>query len=93
MFCCLYSQFVLDLDVFGGNDSDDMLPLFYKQMARELAPKLTVIFRNLAKGSSFLAFWRLADAISVANASPSSEFEDYRPISITPFLTKCLRRS
>ena len=31
---------LLDLDSYGGNDPDGMLPIFYKQVAWELAPNL-----------------------------------------------------
>ena len=50
----------------GGNDNDGMFPLFHKQVARELASKLAVIFRHLVKGSSFEACWRLADIVPVS---------------------------
>ena len=46
---------LLDLDPYGGNDPDGILPLFCNQVAWELAPKLAVIFRHLGTGSSFLA--------------------------------------
>ena len=45
----------------------ECVSLFYKQVARELAPKLTVIFRHLVKESSFPACWRLADVVPVPN--------------------------
>ena len=44
------SSLLLDLDPCGGNDPDGMFPLYYKQVARELEPKLAVIFRHLVKG-------------------------------------------
>ena len=55
-----WSSFVrsLLLNSYGGNDPDEMFPLFYKQVARELTPKLAVIFRHLGKGSFFPACWR-----------------------------------
>ena len=40
-------SFLLVLDLYGRNDPDGVFPLFYKQVARELAPKLAVIFRHL----------------------------------------------
>ena len=77
-----------DLDHYGGNHSDGMLLLFYKQVVRELAPKLAVFFKHLVTGGSLPACWRLADVVSVPNRSPSSDVEDYRSISITPLLSK-----
>ena len=41
---------ILDLDPYNGNDPDEIFPLAYKQVARELALKLFVIFRHLVKG-------------------------------------------
>ena len=39
----------LDLDPYGRNDPDCMFSFFYKQITRELTPKLAVIFRHLVK--------------------------------------------
>ena len=52
MFCCLRSNFVrsLHLDPYDGTYPDRMLPHFYKQVALELASKLTVILGHLVKG-------------------------------------------
>ena len=49
-----------------------MFPLFYKQVARELAPKVAVILRHLVNGGSVSTSWRLADVISALKESPSS---------------------
>ena len=54
-----------------------MFPLFYKQVARELVPKLAVIFKHLLKGGSFSACWRLAGVIPMAEESSSSDVRDY----------------
>ena len=43
----------LYLDPYGGNDTDGMFPLFYKQVAWELAPKLALIFRHRVRGGGF----------------------------------------
>ena len=67
-----------------------MFPLFYKQVARELAPKLAVIFRHLIKGGSFPACWRFFDVVPVPKVLASSEVGDYRAIFITPVLSKVL---
>ena len=77
---------LLDLDIYGRNDPDEMFPLFYKQVARNLVPKLAVIFNHLVKGGSFPACWRIADVDPETNESSSSDVEDYRPMSITSLL-------
>ena len=64
----------------------------YKWVAFKLAPKLTVIFRHLDRGGSFLACWSLADVVPVTKESSFSDVGDYRPISITPVLLKVFRR-
>ena len=56
VFCChpVVRCALLDLDAYNGSDPDEMSPLFYKQVARELALNLAVIFRHLVKEGSFL---------------------------------------
>ena len=91
-FVAFQSSFIcrllLDLDSYGGNDPDGMVPLFYKQMNQELVPKMTVIFRHLVKGSRFPACWMSTDVVHVPKRSHSSDAGDYRPISITSILSK-----
>ena len=65
-----------------------MFPLFYKQVARELASKLAVNFRQLVIGGTFPACWRLVDVVPVPKESSFSDVGDYRHISITPVLLK-----
>ena len=80
---------LLALDSYGGNDPDDMFPIFYKRVAPKLASKLAVIFRHLVRVGSFLACWRLADVVPVLQGSAAfSDVGDYRPISITLVLSK-----
>ena len=61
-------------------------------MARKLAPKLTVVYRHLVKGSSFPECSRLADVVPVPKGSPSTDVGDYRPMSITPLLSKVFKK-
>ena len=65
---------------------------FYKQVAREMASKLAVIFRHLVKGGNFPTCWRLADVVQVQKGSASSDVGDYRPFSITPVLLKVFEK-
>ena len=71
-----------DLDVYGGYDPDEMFPLFYLQVARELTLKLTITFRHLLNWGSFSACWRVADVVSVPK-----DFGYCRPISTAPILS------
>ena len=61
-------------------------------MARELAPKLVVIFRHLGKGGNFPACWRLAAVVPVPKKSSFSDVRDYRPTSITPLLSNVFEK-
>ena len=83
---------LLDLDSYGRRDPDVMFPLFYKQVDRELAPKLAVIFRHLVKGGSFPICCRLADVVPAPNESSSCNIINYRSISITPVLLKIFKK-
>ena len=78
---------LLELDSYGGNYHDGMVPHFYKQGIWELASKLAVIFRHLVRGGSFPACWRLADVVPVPKESASTDVGDYRPISVTLVLS------
>ena len=82
----------LDLDPYGGCDLDGMIPLVYKQVARELAPKLTVIFRHQLMKGSFPACWRLANVVPVPKKFSSPHVGDYKPISNTPLLSKVFEK-
>ena len=84
---------LLDLDPYSKNYPDGLCPLFYKQVAQEVAPKLTAIFSHLVKGSSFPACWILADVVSVPKISSSLYVGDYNPISFPPLLPKVFEKS
>ena len=86
------SRVLLELDPYVGNDSDRMFPLFYTQVAWELVPKLTIIFRHLVRGGRFPVCWRLDDVVPVAKGSVFSDIGDYRPPSITSVLSKVVEK-
>ena len=84
---------LLDLDAYGGVDPNGIFPLFLKKNANYLAPKLAVIFRKLARRDSFCRCWRIGDITPLCKCgSGSSCPTDYRPISITPILSKVYER-
>ena len=74
-------------------DSDGMFLLFHKQVARDLAPKLTVIFMHLVKRGSFPACWRLVDAVPVPRDLFPRMFENIDLSRLLPFCRRYLRRS
>ena len=86
-------QYMLNLDTYGGTDPDGYFPLFFKKIASVLAPKLAVVFRLLLKSGSFPSCWRKANITPIPKgASASTLPSEYRPISITPILSKIFER-
>lgn len=81
-------KLLLDLDSYGGVDPLGFFPLFFKEIANEFSPKLSVLFRRLMREGSFPQCWRCADVVPIPKGPVSSFTEDYRPISITPVLSK-----
>ena len=85
-------RLLLDLDPCGGTDPLGMFPLFLKRTADILAPRLSVVFRRLLRLGSFPACWRQANVTPIPKGPPSSSVANYRPISITPVLSKVFER-
>ena len=79
---------LLDLDSYGGTDPLDMFPLFLKRTAVVLAPCLPVVFHLLLHFGSFPVFWRVANVTHIPKVQPPSSASNYRPISLTPILSK-----
>ena len=69
-----------------------MFPLFLKRTADVLDPHLSVVFRRLLRLGSFPACWRQANVTPIPKGPSSSSVANYRPISITPVLSKVLER-
>ena len=82
----------LNLDCYSRNEPDEVLLLFYKPVAQEPVPKLTIIFRHLDKGNRFPVCWRLADVVPVPKETSSTDFGFYTLISITPLLSKVFKK-
>ena len=85
-------RFLLDLYSYGGTDPLGMFPLFLKRTAEVLAPRISVAFRQLLHMDSFHACWRVANVTKIPKGPPSSSMANYRPISITPILSKVYER-
>ena len=69
-----------------------MFPLFLKKTAVVLAPRLAVIFRRLLRLGSFPVCWRVANVTPIPKGPPSFSASNYRPISLTPILSKVFER-
>ena len=77
----------------GGIDPNDIFPLFLKKISCQLAPKLARIFRSILASGSFPESWRSANTTPIPKDSSPTQFPlDYRPISITPLLSKIYER-
>ena len=85
-------RFLLDLDSYGGTDPLGMFPLFLKRTAAVLAPRLDVVFRWLLRLGRFPVCWRVANVTPIPKGAPSSSASNYRPISLTPILSKVFER-
>ena len=82
-------SYMLDLDSYGGIDPTGIFPLFFKNNAAILAPKLAFLFRLLIRAGKFPLCWRIANITAIPKGtSPSHLPSEYRPISITPVISK-----
>ena len=80
---CFYNQASLvRLGPLWGSDPLGMFPLFLERTADVLAPRLSVVFRRLARLASFTACWRQANVTPSPNGPPSSSVANNQPISI-----------
>ena len=86
-------RLMLDLEPYGGSGPDGIFPLFFIKTAHFLAPKIAVIFRKLTRVGKFSLCWRRANITSTSKSVTAGSCpSDYRPISITPILSKIFER-
>ena len=83
---------MLDLVSYGGTDPFGMFLIFLKRTADVVAPRLGVVFRWLIRSGSFTVYCRVANVATISKGPPSSSVANYRPISITPILSKVFER-
>ena len=81
-----------DLDSYGGTDPLGVFALFLKRTAEVLVPCLAVVFRRLLCLGSFPVCWRVANVTPIPKGPPSTSASNYRPISLTPILSKVFER-
>ena len=65
-------RLLLDLDPYGVTDPLGMFPLFLKRNADVMAPRLSVVFRQLVRLGSFPACWRQVNVTRIPKGLPSS---------------------
>ena len=85
-------RLLLDLDSYGDADPLGMFPLFLRKTAVVLAPRLAVVFRRLLRLGSFPVCWRVSNVTQIPKGPLSSSVSNYRPISLTPILSKVFER-
>ena len=83
---------LLDLDPNGGVNLSGCFPMFFRKTASVLALKLSCLFRRLLRGGEFPLEWLIADVTPIPKGPLSALVCNYRPISITPVLSKIFER-
>ena len=83
---------MLDLDSYGGTDPLGMFPLLLKRMADVLTHRLSVVFQRILHLGSFPACWRQENVTPILKGPSSSSVANYRPIYMTPVLSKVFER-
>ena len=84
-------RLLLDLDSYGGTDPLGMFPLFLKNSAVVVAPRLSVSSFcgiKLLRLGSFPVCWRVANVTPIIKGPPSSSASNYRPISFNAYTLK-----
>ena len=82
-----------ELDVYGGAGPDGIFPMLFVRMSDFLAPKISTIFRKLTRPGHFSICWRTGHITPVPKGSGAGSCpSEYRPISITPVLSKVFER-
>ena len=66
--------------------------MFFRETNSVLAPKLSCLFRRLLRGGEFPLEWRIANVTPIPKGPLSALVCNYRPISITPVLSKVFER-
>ena len=66
--------------------------MFFRKTASVLAPILGYLFRRLLRCGEFPLEWRIADVTPIPKGPLSALVCNYRPISITPVLSKVFER-
>ena len=85
-------RLLIDLDTCGGVDPLCVFPLFLKMVADIIAPKLGISFRGLISRRSFPECWQSTNETAIPKGASFPDTENYRPMSITPFLSKVYKK-
>ena len=85
-------RLLIDIDRYGSVDPLGVFPLFLNMVADIIAPKLSISFCGLIRIGSFPDCWRSVNATDIPKGAQSPDRENYRPLSITPILSKVYKK-
>ena len=87
------TKLLLEHDAYGGAGPDGIFPLFFVKAATYLAPKISTVLCKLVRIRGFNMCWRVGNITPVPKSGSSNSCpSDYRPITITPVLSKIFER-
>ena len=81
-------KLLLELDPYGNAGPDGIFPLFFVKTANYLAPKISTVLHKLVRIGGFSMCWRVGNITLVPKSGSANSCPDYRPITITPVLSK-----
>ena len=85
-------RFPSELDLDGRVDPLEFFPMFFRELASALAPKLSMVFSRLLHAGLFPSQWCCADVVLIPKGAISFLLSGFRPISISPVLSKVYQR-
>ena len=68
--------------------SDNLPARFLNEVARKIAPALTMTFQTLLNQGTLPCIWKTAAIVPVFEKGSQSDLSDYRPISLLAFVLK-----
>lgn len=76
----------------NATGADQISPKFIKHILPLILPYICHIFNTILTSSKFPASWKMSKVIPIPKTNSPKTLNDYRPISIVPFLSKAFER-
>ena len=73
-------------------EPDELNPLLLKSMSKSFAVPLTLIFQESLKSAQIPKAWKDARVTPIFKKGQKSKPNDYRPVSLTSVVCKCLEQ-
>ena len=80
------------LDVHKAIGPDAISPRILKECAAELAPSISQLFNFSLDHGKLPSVWKSANVVPIHKSGERTLAENYRPVSLTSILVKCLER-